>query len=265
MHIKKNNAPQKGHNGEENGRKKRSELKSRKGYNPSKRQRKKGEENGGKKRSESKAAKTTRKRQQKSGNESGGKKRSRSNVIKTVRIGNFYPPPPPPAQGKSGSNVATGERHTPPPAEGRISRTSSATSIGTFESPPFDCANVRQEDSFENTDKEYKCSLCLEIFLGCYFDAKNPSVSFDTCDHRFCRECILASKEKLPNCLVAGCDGKTCDDVFRQDDELIRRIIKESCSVSDREVESKNKGIAANVAGSRSTKKSCKKKSLTSG
>ena len=64
---------------------------------------------------------------------------------------------------------------------------------------------------------------------------------------------------------MAGCDGKTCDDVFRQDDELIRRIIKESCSVSDREVESKNKGIAANVAGSRSTKKSCKKKSLTSG
>ena len=61
---------------------------------------------------------------------------------------------------------------------------------------------------------------------------------------------------------MAGCDGKTCDDVFRQDDELILRIIKESCYVLDRGV------AASNSAGIKERKTALtpkRKTALTSG
>ncbi len=58
----------------------------------------------------------------------------------------------------------------------------------------------------------------------------------------------------LQNCLVAKCQGKTCDNSFRLDQELIYRIIRKSCIESESEA-LKNGVITDDVAGSRSSKK----------
>ncbi len=91
--------------------------------------------------------------------------------------------------------------------------------------------------------------------MGSIPDDKNPSVPFVSCGHRFCRECILASTGELPNCLLAECGGRTYDNSFKVDQELVNRIIKKSCFVSDSEAASKNGVITDDVVGSRSTNK----------
>ncbi len=52
----------------------------------------------------------------------------------------------------------------------------------SFESPQFDCINVGRETFLnDDTDKEYKCSHCLEPYLACNFVPKNPSLPFLVC------------------------------------------------------------------------------------
>jgi hypothetical protein len=57
----------------------------------------------------------------------------------------------------------------------------------------------------------------------------------------------------LHNCLMAKCQGKTCDNSFRLDRELVYRIIRKSCIELESEA-LKNGVITDDVAGSRSTK-----------
>jgi hypothetical protein len=127
--------------------------------------------------------------------------------------------PPPPPQSRRGSNPQqtqrnkrtkkrkTKKRSKSPflsPTQGRISRNPSTNTLSTggykndsfatpqsFESPQFDCINVGCETSLnDDTDKEYKCSHCLEPYSACNFDPKNPSLPFLVYEHRFCQECI---------------------------------------------------------------------------
>jgi hypothetical protein len=104
------------------------------------------------------------------------------------------------------------------PTQGRISPNPSTNTLSTygfkndsfatpqsFESPQFDCINVGRETFLnDDTDKEYKCSHCLEPYLACNFDPTNPSLPFLVCEHRFCQECIEIM-EGLQNCPIADC------------------------------------------------------------
>ncbi len=171
----------------------------------------------------------------------------------------------------------TKKRSKPPflsPTQGRISLNPSTNTLSTggfkndsfatpqsFEPPQFDCINVGCETFLnDDTDKEYKCSHCLEPYLACNFDPKNSSLLFLVCKHRFCRQCI-ESMEVLQNCPIADCRGTNHGkSLFQLDEKLIKRIIKKSCSEVDSEAALNNGVITDDVAGSRR-----RNQSLTSG
>jgi hypothetical protein len=197
----------------------------------------------------------------------GAKKGSGSNVAIVVR-GNE---PPKIRRGTNPRNILPHIRRgtnpqrrkkrvstsSPSPHGDLISRSSSSGTVSTiqsFESPSFVPVNVGPETfTNDDTDKEYKCSLCREYYSACSHDPKNPSLPFLYCKLRFWRQCIGNTKGRQ-DCLITNCPGTNHGkSYFELDEELIIRIIKKSCSAEDGEV-------TDNVAG-----RSRRNQSLTSG